>query len=52
MTTTLNIIVGTIIIILNLLPILFKKYNYIKLTATISFLILFIYLILSNANAL
>ncbi len=52
MTTTLNIIVGSMIIILNLIPIIFKKYDYIKLTAMISFLILFIYLILSNANAL
>ena len=52
MTTTLNIIVGTMIIILNLIPITLKKYDYIKLTATISFLILFIYFILNNANAL
>lgn len=52
MTTILNIIIGSMIIILNLLPIILKKYDYIKLTAVISFLILFIYFILKNANAL
>lgn len=37
-----NLIIGTVIILINLIPLILKKYKYLLLTAIITFIIAFV----------
>lgn len=40
---TSNVIIGGIIVLINLIPLILKKYEYIKITAVISLILYFLY---------